>query len=266
MGVIYEPTGRAREYAALAANLYAGCEHGCQYCYAPEALRRNRQEFHERVYPRNNVLKQLELDAKRIGGQPTYRVLLSFSTDPYQPCDEAHQLTRSAIRILHDNGIRVQILTKGGIRAIRDFDLLTDQDAFASTLTFTDEADSRRWEPQAALPADRYKALQEAHSHGIPTWVSLEPVVSVEQTLQIILDTHRYVDLYKVGMLNHHQLTRSIDWSVFHGLAVELLNRLGKQYYVKRDLCEHAGVPYREWPETACRFVPKTAVAQATLF
>ena len=26
--VIYEPKGRAREYAALAANLYSGCQHG----------------------------------------------------------------------------------------------------------------------------------------------------------------------------------------------------------------------------------------------
>jgi hypothetical protein len=31
--IIYEPKGPAREYAALALNLYNGCTHGCIYCY-----------------------------------------------------------------------------------------------------------------------------------------------------------------------------------------------------------------------------------------
>ena len=39
MTIIYEPKGRAREYAALAANLYNTCSHGCRYCYAPAAMK-----------------------------------------------------------------------------------------------------------------------------------------------------------------------------------------------------------------------------------
>jgi DNA repair photolyase len=35
--VIYEPKGKAGEYAPLALNLYAGCSHGCTYCFAPTA-------------------------------------------------------------------------------------------------------------------------------------------------------------------------------------------------------------------------------------
>lgn len=38
MNVIYEPKGRAREYAPLACNLYMGCTHGCKYCYAPACM------------------------------------------------------------------------------------------------------------------------------------------------------------------------------------------------------------------------------------
>ena len=29
MTIVYKPRGRAREYAALASNLYAGCAHAC---------------------------------------------------------------------------------------------------------------------------------------------------------------------------------------------------------------------------------------------
>jgi DNA repair photolyase len=33
MQTIYEPKGKAREYAPLALNLYESCPHGCKYCY-----------------------------------------------------------------------------------------------------------------------------------------------------------------------------------------------------------------------------------------
>ena len=33
MSTIYEPKGRAREYAARALNLYKGCPHNCAYCF-----------------------------------------------------------------------------------------------------------------------------------------------------------------------------------------------------------------------------------------
>jgi DNA repair photolyase len=266
MAIIYEPKGRAREYAALAANLYSGCTHGCEYCYVPDILSRAPGEYHQQGQPRPNVLQQLERDARTIGKTDQHPVLLSFSTDPYQPADDQYRLTRSAIEILHQHGICVQVLTKGGTRAVKDFDLLTDQDAFASTLTFTSDEDSKRWEPGAALPADRYAALEEAHGRGIETWVSLEPVVDPEQTLQIILDTHKYVDLFKVGMLNHHAAGARTDWRHFAELAVELLRRLGKDYYLKRDLCEHAGMRYSERPEATRRFIQEVAPTQAALF
>ena len=40
MKVIYEPKGRAKEYAELAVNLYNGCSHGCEYCYARKIANR----------------------------------------------------------------------------------------------------------------------------------------------------------------------------------------------------------------------------------
>jgi hypothetical protein len=44
--IIYESRGRAREYCELAANLYRGCGHGCEYCYAPAAIHMARDEFY----------------------------------------------------------------------------------------------------------------------------------------------------------------------------------------------------------------------------
>lgn len=236
MSIIYEPKGRAREYAALAANLYSGCTHGCTYCFAPGQLHRVKAEFHAEGKPRKNCLEQLEKDAKKIHKCDHRTVLLSFSTDPYQPCEEKHGITRQAIEMLHSYNIGVEILTKGGMRAARDFDLLGQMDAFATSLTFQDPYDSLTWEPGAALPADRIAAMVTAHEKGIPTWASMEPVIDPIQTLRLIKITHPFCDFYKVGKLNHHALEKTIDWQVFGWDAAQLLESLGKQYYIKEDL------------------------------
>lgn len=235
--VIYQPSGRAREYAPWAANLYSGCAHGCQYCYAPMVLRRAREEFRAEGVPRANVLEQLARDAKKV--PVGIKVLLSFTTDPYQPCEEEYGLTRSAIEILQAHGLGVEILTKGGRRAARDFDLLGEGDAFGSTLTFLSPEKSVTWEPKAALPEDRLAAIEEAHGRGIPVWVSLEPVIEPAETLAIVRATHKMVDLYKVGPLNHHPLSETVNWRDFGLEIISLFRELGCKYYLKEDLRRH---------------------------
>lgn len=138
MKVIYEPKGRAAGYAKYACNLYRGCGHKCFYCYAPNVIKMDRQEFYNNPQPRKGVIDSLKYQAKKMGDDyknDGYRfvsgdlekepdrpeVFLCFTTDPYQPINEEHQLTRQAIEILHTNGLAVNILTKG---KITDFDLL----------------------------------------------------------------------------------------------------------------------------------------------
>ena len=65
------------------------------------------------------------------------------------------------------------------------------------------------------------------HAAGVPTWVSLEPVIDPAASLEIIRQTHKFVDLFKVGKLNYHQHAKTIDWRSFAIEAVELLKSLG---------------------------------------
>ncbi len=200
--VIYEPGGRAKEYSPWAANLYRGCGHGCTYCYAPKALQISNVEFGE-PKPRVDIIKKLLGDCTWLRKQGLhYKVLLCFSCDPYQPIDTYYKLTRQAIEIIKHNNLGVVILTKGGERAERDFDLLTNGDQFGVTLTCVDDAESLKWEPGATLPDERINSLKKAHDLGIKTWVSLEPVVNPEATLELIKRTHQFVDLFKVGKMN----------------------------------------------------------------
>ncbi len=234
--VLYEPKGKAREYSEIAVNLYRGCTHRCEYCYAPATLRLKKENFSVSVL-RDNILKKLEKDALKLYLENEIGpVLLCFTCDPYQPIDDEYQISRQAIQILHQYNIRVTILTKGGKRAERDFDLLSKIDWFGVTLTNLEDSTSIQWEPGAALPKDRINSLRKANKKGINTWVSLEPVLYPEVTLNIIKKTHKFVDKYKVGILNYHPHSKDIDWHKFAVEVDNLLQELGCDYYLKNDL------------------------------
>lgn len=234
-GVIYEPSGKAKEYADLALNLYRGCAHACAYCYVPQILRMSKRQFHFYVTPKKNVINRLEEDVKKMRGEKR-PVLLSFSCDPYQPIDESYQLTRRAIRILKDNDMRITILTKGGLLANRDFDLLDETDFVGATLTFQNVSDSLNWEPNASLPEERLQMLRDAKKNGFGTWVSFEPIISPEQVIELIKKTHDFVDEYKIGKLNYHSYSQQIDWSFWTREIVDCIRSYGKTPYVKESL------------------------------
>ena len=207
-------------------------------CYVPAVLRMSRQEFDAAAIPRPDIINKLRKDAARYQDAGiTEQVMMSFTTDPYNPFDTNLKLTRQAIEILINAGLGFCTLTKGGNRALRDIDMFRpDRDAFATTLTSLDDSVSIKWESGAALPADRIDTLRRFHDAGIFTWVSLEPVYDTEMTLQIIEATHEFVDLYKIGRINYHKLTKQIDWQEFTHRAVDLFNELDAAHYVKQDL------------------------------
>jgi len=237
MKALYEPTGRAKEYADLAVNTYRGCSHGCTYCYAPAATHRTREQF-AKPEPRIGILEALEQDCAGRKDIKRAPVLLSFSHDPYMPIEAEHKLTRGAIEILHRHGFPVIILTKAGALAQRDFDLLGPQDKFGVTLTTLSMRDAAIWEPQAALPLARVANLVQAYLRRIPTWVSCEPVLDPFWTSEVIKATSHYVDEYKIGTWNHDVRAKEIDWPKFARDVVKLLDSLGKRYYLKADLRE----------------------------
>jgi len=237
MNVIYEPKGRAGEYAPLACNLYLGCTHGCTYCYAPACMHKTSAVWHSEGFARSRVIELFEKDAKRLQGD-SRKILFSFLSDPYQPVEAEKKLTRQALELAKKYNLKSQILTKGGKLVKRDFDLLRECGTeLGVTLCFVNDDLRRQWEPHAASVPERISLLKAAYKTGIYTWISLEPVIDPGEALQVIQKMHPYVRFWKIGKLNHNKdVENTVDWRKFRVDAENLLKEKGAAYYIKEDL------------------------------
>jgi DNA repair photolyase len=223
---IYEPRTRAREYCDLAVNIYTGCPHGCTYCYAPRVLRKKPEVFHADVRPRPGIVEAVkrQLAASDWKGQ---KIMLCFTCDPY-PIGFDSTATREVIKAIKESGNNVQILTKGGETAQRDFDLLGAGDSFGITLT-----GGWREEPGAASEHTRIANLIAAARAGISTWVSCEPVYNPAFIIETIgwLES---VDMWRIGKLNH--IKSNVDWYQFGHQVEAMCKTAGRNFYIKEDL------------------------------
>ena len=223
MKPIYIPSGKAKEYGDYALNIYTGCPHRCFYCFAPNVLHRDRQLFHEVVEPRKDIVEETRRQIEREG--ITGKLIhLCFTCDPY-PHGYDTTATREIISLLKSTGNNVQILTKGD--GSRDFDLLGPEDWYGITLDGIGNGRNPQWKA-------RVDALAEAHSLGIKTWVSFEPVTDEREFFINLHLVAPIVDKVKIGKLNYHK--SDIDWADFGRRAETLCRQLRLDYYIKESL------------------------------
>lgn len=228
MKPIYEPKGKAKEYGDLAINIYTGCPHRCYYCFAPNVLHREREQFHSVVEPRAGIVEatRQQLEREQITGKLIH---LCFTCDPY-PTGYDTSTTREIIKLLKDRGNNVQILTKGD--GSRDLDLLDENDWYGITLDGS--------EPMQHLPEGinlyeyRVRSMTRAKTAGVKTWVSFEPVLDADTVLNMIWAVWGLADRVKIGKLNYHP--SDIDWAAFGLEAERICKVLGYDYYIKDSL------------------------------
>jgi DNA repair photolyase len=233
---IYQPTGRAREYCDWALNIYTGCNHGCTYCFARKIFEHyHPNEKFDDVQSRPGIIEaaQKQLQSGKFAGKI---IQLCFTCDPY-PAEIDTTPTREIIKLIKEAGAHVQILTKGGDRARRDFDLLDSEDWFGVTLSCFNEK-AKEVEPNAAPPFERMNTLDSASEKGIKTWVSFEPVICPVGILGAIdllpVAINNNSVLMKIGKLNH--VKNSNDWKSFGLEAERICKENGWKYYIKADL------------------------------
>jgi len=152
-------------------NPYLGrCAHQCIYCYAVKF-----PSFRGPTVPR---LKLKEDIVKMVEGTKTrLPVMLSDTTDPYQPLEEKHGITRRCIEVLAEHGFPILIVTKSDL-ATRDIDVFKQtRTVFSMSITTPREEVADLTEPYASPPDSRFSALEEIADEGIPTVVRIDPII-----------------------------------------------------------------------------------------
>ena len=236
MSTIYKPTGRAGEYGEYALNIYQGCPHRCVYCYASTILHKDRTEFHASCTPRPNIVQEVE---KRLakGDIKGKHIFLCFTCDPF-PMGIDHEPTREIIKMIHDSGNYVQILTKGRM-CFSDRMNLNSNDIYGITISCGDEL-SNKIEPNALKVSKRIAILKAIKFYyGCKTFVSCEPVFEPEYIYELI-KTADYIDEFKIGKLNYmspdNPFYPKINWKEFGEKCERLCKEYGRKYYIKESL------------------------------
>ncbi|PSG96339.1 hypothetical protein BRD56_10915 [Thermoplasmatales archaeon SW_10_69_26] len=154
-------------------NPYTGCSHDCAYCYVPDVAHLERGNWGDYVVAKTNLPRKLEHELKT---KPRRSVFLSSATDPYQPAEDRHRITRRSLELLVREGWPVLILTRSPL-VERDLDLLTQLEDVAvgmSIPTIDDEA-RQVLEPTAPPIEGRLNAISALADAGLEPFVNVAP-------------------------------------------------------------------------------------------
>ncbi|MCL5063567.1 MAG: radical SAM protein [Firmicutes bacterium] len=164
-------------------NPYRGCAHACHYCYARDThlfLDLNiGEDFSQKLFVKQRSPEQIRQEVNRL---PLDRVIaLGTATDPYQPLEGHHRISRRLLEIIADSGHAVTITTKSPL-ILRDIDLLErlanhHQLRVHISLISLNRDLLRVLEPGAPPPLVRLQTIAELTQHAIPTLLFAAPIL-----------------------------------------------------------------------------------------
>jgi DNA repair photolyase len=165
-------------------NAYRGCEHGCIYCFArPTHAYHDLSpglDFETKLFAKPDAARLLRETLAKPGYKPA-PIAMGTNTDPYQPIEGRYRITRQVLELCLELRHPVTITTKSA-RVTRDVDLLSEMAklrlvAVGVSVTSLDPRLSGLLEPRASAPAKRLAALGDLARAGVPTHVSIAPVI-----------------------------------------------------------------------------------------
>jgi DNA repair photolyase len=165
-------------------NPYRGCEHGCIYCFArPTHAYLGLSpglDFETKLLMKPEAARLLEQELRKPGYKPAV-IAMGTNTDPYQPIEREHRITRGILEVLSRFNHPVGIVTKSALIQ-RDIDILAPMaekklaHVFVSISTLDREL-ARKMDPRAPTPPRRLETIRALADAGIPVGVMSAPMI-----------------------------------------------------------------------------------------
>ena len=186
--------------ADFVVNPYAGCPHGCIYCYA--ACLRRGPARPERWGEYLDVREpSAPVDLAKVYGKT---ILFSSLTDAYNPFEERALATRGLLEELLPARPVITVITKSAL-VLRDAELLAKFPRAKVVFSFSslDDGFRRAAEPHASSPAKKLEAMRRLREAGIETGVFVAPVFPEITNCAAIIDAAEpYADSINFDSLN----------------------------------------------------------------
>jgi DNA repair photolyase len=165
-------------------NPYAGCEHGCIYCYA-----RNVHEywgysagldFERKIIVKKNaptLLRKFLMNPK----WECTPISISGNTDCYQPAERKYRLTRGLLEVCNEFNQPVGMITKNA-GMLQDKALLQEMAkkklvSILVSITSFNEDLRQKMEPRTTTASQRLRTIRELSELGVRAGVMLGPMI-----------------------------------------------------------------------------------------
>jgi DNA repair photolyase len=137
-------------------------------------------DFETKLFYKSNGAELLESELSKRNYRPE-TIHIGASTDPYQPIEREHRITRALLEVLWRFRHPFTITTKSHL-VLRDVDLLQELAKenlchVMVSLTTLDEDLKRGLEPRAPSPTARLKAIAGLAKAGVPVGVLAAPMI-----------------------------------------------------------------------------------------
>lgn len=158
-------------------NIYKGCCHGCIYC--DSRSRCYQVDKFDTVRAKMNSSEVIESDLKKKMKKGV--VGTGAMSDPYNPFEKKHELTRKALKLVEKYRFGIAIDTKSDL-IMRDMDIIKEIKTHSPVIikltitTYKDEL-SKIIEPNVSASSERFKAINELAKNDIFNGVLLGPIL-----------------------------------------------------------------------------------------
>ncbi len=162
-------------------NIYRGCSHGCQYCYGPGKKHpAGAGGFSREGFVKTNIAEVLEKELRAPGWKGDI-INIGGVCDSYQEGEKKYGLMRGILEVMIEYKNPVIISTKSDL-ILRDLDLIHELGKrtyvnIALCITTGASELSKRVEPGAAAPIDRFHALKETGKTAAHTGFHFMPII-----------------------------------------------------------------------------------------